>query len=359
MKKLLLKLTLFIIPILIYIGVGIYIDAYNVFHVDHIRLTYVTPNQNFIKTKYILENKDKFNAFVFGSSRAANLPPDGLPKTTDDGTPLNWYNMTYAMGGIEENYMTVKTLTDTGVHMDEILILIDEISMWKGASDSLDNLIFTTYQTYEKNPEAFYYSYIKQKPLLKLLPEIHSIHVSERTGDREYIQREELFYSYGVDRLDTELNITEGKEMPPAEHSLEYNDECQSVHYLAELKNLCDEQGIELIVLTSPILESTYKEGVEHGYLSFLHDAAQVTDFYCFSGLNKYTCDPNFYFDASHFRPYVGYEMERVIFGSEEDRNKAQEAAGDDQAGVIRFGTKVTHENVDEVIICLEEEVKD
>ncbi|MCR5155487.1 MAG: hypothetical protein K6C96_02245, partial [Butyrivibrio sp.] len=79
MKKLLAKLSLFIIPVLIYLGVSVYIDAYNVFHVDDIRLTYMTPDQNFIKTKYVLEHKDRFNAFLLGSSRVGNLPEEGLP----------------------------------------------------------------------------------------------------------------------------------------------------------------------------------------------------------------------------------------------------------------------------------------
>ncbi len=345
MKKLLLKLALFIIPILIYVGAGIYIDPYNVFHVDDIRLTRVVPNENFIKTKYILENKDKFNAFVFGSSRAANLPEVGLPTATDTGTPLNWYNMTYSMGGIEENYMTVKTLTDSGVHIDEIVILIDEISMWKGASDRLDNLIFTTYQAYEDNPAAFYYSYIKQKPLLDLIPEIHSIHVSERTGDVEYALRKDLFYSYGVEPRNTDMGFSQDVEMPAPEPSLVYDEGCMSVHYLQELKNLCDINNIKLVVIASPVLESTYREGVEHGYLEFLKDVSQVTDFYCFSGLNEYTTHPGYYFDASHFKPYVGYEMEKAVFGDDVEEKGTT------------FGISITAENADIVITELKDEL--
>ncbi len=338
MKKVFLKLSLFIIPVMIYVGTALYIDAYNVFHVNDIRFTHVTPNQNFIKTKYILEHKDKFNAFVFGSSRAGNLPSMGLPECADDGTELRWYNMTYAMGGIEENYLTLKTFTDSGVDVDEVIVFIDEIAMWKSADDSLDNLIFTTYQTYEKSPLKFYYAYIKQAPLFKLIPELYAIHVSETMGDEEYIRRKELFYSDGVDTNNTDLTVGEDKPMPSAEHSLEYTEDTDTVQYLEKLKDLCDEKGIKLIVIASPILESTYREGVEHGYLDFLHDAAQVTDFYCFSGLNEYTTQAKYYFDASHFRPYVGYEMEKVLFDLEDNHNDAD------------FGRLVTKDNVDQII---------
>ena len=72
-------------------------DTFNVFHWKNIRFTSAEPNKNFVKTKYIIENPQKFNAFIFGSSRVGRLPPDLLPKDLD-GTPLRWYNMTYSEG---------------------------------------------------------------------------------------------------------------------------------------------------------------------------------------------------------------------------------------------------------------------
>lgn len=256
--------------------------------------------------------------------------------------------MTYSMGGIEENYMTLKSLTNAGVQVKEVLILIDEISMWKGASDSLDNLIFTTYQTYEKNPLAFYYSYLKQKPLLDLIPEIYAGKHSERIGDQDYIHRKEQFYSYGGFDGSIDFPDAEDGDMLDPEPSLLYDEGCQSVHYLQVLKSLCDENNIKLIVITSPVLESTYREGVANGYLDFLKDVSEVTDYYCFSGLNEYTQHTKYYYDASHFMPCVGYEMEKVVFGETQEKELPQAAA---------FGTHVTKENVDEVINMLQDEL--
>ncbi len=320
MKKIAFKLALFVIPVILYVAVGVFVDAYNVFHVNDIRFTYATPNQNFIKTKYVLENKDNFNAFVFGSSRAANLPKDYLPETTSDGRELNWYNMTYAMGCIEENYETVKTFIDGGVRIDELVVLIDEISMYRNKTEGRDNLIFTTYQTYEESPLKFYYSYIKQKPVFKLIPSVFDNILQGKSNNPEHMFKKQLFYSYGVDEKNIEMDIGENTAMFSPEAVFEYSEASRSIAALEKLRDLCELENIELIVVTTPILESTYRDAVSKGYLEFLTDVADVVPYYCFSGLNKYTTNADYYFDASHFRPYVGAEMEKAIFGNYEGK---------------------------------------
>ena len=86
-----IKKTLFFILILalISVSVSIYIDPFNVFHPLDIKDNGVEPNKNFIKMTYILNNPDKFDTFIFGSSRVGNIHANNL-----------WgekaYNMTYS-----------------------------------------------------------------------------------------------------------------------------------------------------------------------------------------------------------------------------------------------------------------------
>ena len=94
-------------------------------------------------------------------------------------------------------------------------------------------------------------------------------------------------------------------------------------------------------------MESTYREGVANGYLSFLNDAAQVTDYYCFSGLNKYTQHTKYYYDASHFMPCVGYEMEKTVFNNYNEQTEDNDI----------FGILVTKDNVNSVLEKLQKEV--
>ncbi|MBP3735598.1 MAG: hypothetical protein J6I56_01115 [Lachnospiraceae bacterium] len=310
LRKLVLKLCLCLVPLLLYAGVSYSIDTFNVFHYDHIRFTKAEPNKNYIKTRYVTEHPERFNAFVFGSSRVANLPREGLPDAAGDGTALSWYNMTYPMGCPIEHLQTLRTFLAAGVGVRMIVMGIDEISMYQ-TLDGAKDPIRRSYQEYEKNPLRFFYSYLVMKPEWELLP---AVMFEQNTVDA--IRNRKLFYDYGVDVRNTDLTVPE--EPVPMASSLgcgEYNPETQAIESIAEIVRLCEENDIELTIFSSPVLQSTYEEAVEKGYLEFLGDVAGITEFHNFSGLNEYTTDYRYYFDASHYRPYVGLQMEKVMFG--------------------------------------------
>ena len=50
------------------------IDRYKIFSSNYNNLRY-EPNQNFIKIKYIMNNKKKYDSFIFGSSRVGKINP--------------------------------------------------------------------------------------------------------------------------------------------------------------------------------------------------------------------------------------------------------------------------------------------
>lgn len=333
MKKLFLKLLLCLIPVLIYVGIVYEIDTYNVFHYDKVRITAAKSNHNYIKTRYILDEPDKFNGFIFGSSRAGNIPAEGLPGEIN-GKAINWYNMQFAMASVKANTETVKTLLKNGVHMDCILLEVDEISMYNTYQANADDYICIPYEEYEKNRFKFIYKYLSVRPEFSLLPAILS---REDSLDKE----RELFYSSGVSSGNLDMSVpSEKREMIKSLGSGWYNKDAEykePIEAVRELKGICEENGIELIVFTSPVLQSTYEEAVEKGYIDFLQDLSEVTEYYNFSGLNEYTTDARYYFDASHFRPFVGLEIEKVIFGNEKTSD------------VSSFGAYITGDNIEKL----------
>ena len=360
MKKLFIKAALCIVPFFIYFGVVYYNDVFGVFHYENIRITDAGQNSNYIKTRYASEHPDKFNAFILGSSRVGNLPPDGLPQVDADGEELRWYNMTYAMGCPKDNLETVRSLLDNGVDVRFVVVGIDEISMYNGYEENSREPMSKQYQEYVKSPLRFYYYYMNVKPEWSLLAQVMN-------QDAEDEENAVLFYEYGVDKRN--LDITEPQESAKMISSLgcghyyEERLESEPVRALADLKELCDERGIELRVFTSPVLQTTYEEAVSKGYLDFLADAATVVDYYNFSGLNKYTTDMKYYFDASHYKPYVGLLIEKAIFaddseagadGSTDGVNDDAVDADDICADVREFGAHITADNVDELVEYLE-----
>ena len=81
MKKFLWKICPFILFILVLeIAIPMAVDPYNVFHWRQIRDNGVEPNSNYIKMEYILHNPDKFDSFLFGSSRTGFVNVDRIPE---------------------------------------------------------------------------------------------------------------------------------------------------------------------------------------------------------------------------------------------------------------------------------------
>ena len=122
MKTFLKKISPFVLFILILeIAIPILADPYNVFHWRRIRDNGVEPNSNYIKMEYILHNPDKFDSFLFGSSRTGFVDVEKIPEG-------RWYNMSYSEGLPLEHLENLKELIDNGIIPKNVMIGVDNIS---------------------------------------------------------------------------------------------------------------------------------------------------------------------------------------------------------------------------------------
>ena len=318
---------------------GFHYDTFNVFHWNNIRFTGAEPNKNFIKTKYILANPQKFNAFVFGSSRVGNLPLGGLPNKIAE-TELRWYNMTYSEGIPAEHVASLKTFINANVDIKMIVAAFDNIVMYASVQDHEKQLLRIPYQVYEKNPLAFYLPYLTTETDDSIISQV--LEYDPAPHEQEFID----FYNYdGCVNDDFSLTENPDYERFKSVHFGQEYTQQDAPNDIAEIANICKEKGIKLILLTNPIYETTYKDAVEHGYFDLLKYVSQECEFYNFSSLNNYTKDSHYYFESSHYRPALGMLVEKVLFGTEEEKAQIRKDAGDEL-----WGINVNAENVDFVI---------
>ncbi len=322
-------------------------DTFNVFHWKDIRFTEAEPNKNFIKTRYILEVPQKYNAFVFGSSRVGYIPPDGLPQSLD-GTGLNWYNMTCSEGIPVEHYMTLETFLNNGVHVEMVMLGFDNIPMYVSLDQHKHQLLRRPYQVYEEKKWGFFRPYLKFDTPESIREQIDSYDPAGHAAESR------CFYDFGTDPLIADFGLTEHPQMERYEAGFTGWPLREAYKDLEQVARLCREHGIRLVLFTSPLYQSIYRNSVADGYLDFLKEVAGVCEFYNFSGLNNFTQDPQYYFEANHYRPALGLLVEKVIFGTDEEREEVRREAGDDL-----FGMKVHAGNVDHVLSRLREQLAD
>ncbi len=346
-KKFLLKVFFLVFIVSIIPLSSIYFDTFNVFHWKKIRITTADPNKNFIKTKYIINNDKKFNAFVFGSSRVGAIPKDALLKNLN-GENLSWYNMTNPHAIPTENYYTIQTFLKNNVDIKMILLAFDDISMFSSINDHYNLLLTIPYKVYEENKFNFYKAYLFHFTDFSIMREVL------KYNEIEYKDKINDFYLYG-DTYGSDFSLNEEPDM---EHfkSFHTSSFTQKEAYkdLEKISTLCKENGIKLILFTNPLYKTTYLDSVKDGYFTFLRSVANVCEFYNFSSLNNFTNDYKYYFEGSHYRPILGLFIEQILFGTEEEKNSVRKKSGDDL-----FGVKVNSENIEDVIIHLQKQINE
>ena len=321
-------------------------DTFNIFHWKNMRFTTAVANKNYIKTKYVLKNPKKYNAFILGSSRIGALPQKALPSELN-GEALHWYNMTYVSGTPRENFLTLKTFLENNVDVKMVMVGFDEIMLFTSYEQHTKELLCFPYQEYEASKIRFFRPYLmaQVEPSIKEEVKVYDAlaHESET----------ELFYSYGG--TDEDFSLTENPDLP--RYEVPYKTENlfpDSYKDLEEMVEFCAKKGITLVLFANPMFQILYRESVYGAdYLNLLRNVAQKCEFYNFSALNRITTDPQYFFEYSHYRPVVGLMMEQLIFGTEEEKARIRREAGDEL-----WGMKVNAENVDLVIQHLQEQLR-
>lgn len=346
-KKFLLKIFFLTLIISIVPLSALYFDTFNIFHWKRIRMTTADPNKNYIKTQYIIHNPQKFNAFVFGSSRVGAVPKDMLPKSLN-GEPLNWYNMTHPHGIPSEHYYSIQTLLNNDVQIKMILLAFDDISMFSSIDDHYNLLLTIPYKVYEESKFNFYKAYLFKVTAPSIMREVL------KYNPNDYKDKVDAFYAYG-DTWGSDFSLTKDPQLETynSHHTSTFSQK-DAYKDIEKISSLCKEKGIKLVLFTNPLYETTYLDSVKDGYFDFLRTVANVCEFYNFSALNKLTRDPSYFFEGSHYRPILGLFVEKILFGTEEDKKEIRKIADDDL-----FGEKVTSQNIDSIILHLEKQLEE
>lgn len=325
-------------------AVSMTIDPYNVFHWKNARDNGVEPNKNYVKTQYVLHNPEKYDTFIFGNSRVGSID---AAKISD-----SCYNMYYSEGLPAENYENLRAFLDGGVQVKKVYLGIDDVTCFVDPSLHNDQLIRRPFRAGEAKL-FFLWDYLDASVALQSLETIRAY-----TGAEPAFQ--ERLYSTGNYYLATQLTEESLAQEEWPNYFAWYGE--GAIRDIEKVIGLCEENGIALVVFVNPEFHVRWEEAAERGYLDFLGQLAQITDFYSFGGYNSVTADPANFHDISHYKQQVGDSMIRVMEqGRGEDDGRADALqAGSQEPDVERkriealreegFGRYVTKENVGEYL---------
>ena len=272
-------------------------------------------NPRIAKIGYLDNNYEKYNGYVIGGSKSSSISPELLNEYYGGES---FYSMLMYGGDFFDYEKTLHYLVEN-YNVEHIVIHMSmhEMSHYKEIKTAMNNDLHAKVLGNASLP--FYMKYLtlnfgygkdKLEGLLKrrydpmesnvFIPETGVYNKSVR--DAEYLGTlEEFMVKY-----------------PEFNQELQQMDSSGAVENLASLsriKEYCDSRDISFRFIVAPTYHKEMERYEADGVEDFLNKAAEITDYWNFSGYNTISDDPRYFYDPMHYRNNVGEMMLARIFG--------------------------------------------
>ncbi len=318
--------------------VNILVDANGIFRKD-VKYRFQPPNLSYVKVNYLLENKTRFDSFLFGSSRVGSIDVTKIPGG-------RYYNL-FCPGGLpEEHLQHIRFLLKSSVPIRNIMIGLDDFSYQVDPRSHLPDLDLEPHPKVSgKNSFTFYAEHVFR--LKRLVPQVKAYIKYNQRLQAHSVNLNDFFDLTGTGTMicsncdsDIERNvkahISSARFLEPAQYRIVLEDRTAvTLQSLKEIVNLAKQNNIHLIVFLNPLHKLTYLNTDLDLFARFKKGLAEFTRYYDFTGLNSITTNNYYYYETSHYRRPVGDMMLKVMLGTPEI------SVPDD------FGFLVTRENID------------
>lgn len=299
-----------IIPIVAVINFAV--DPFSVFQ-THVLKRDFQINERFLKIRYLENHHQKFDSYMFGSSRIATTEPAVIEKYLPGA---HFYNMTCADANLYDYLLHLKYFLKEHYKIKNIYMQIDIGDMFSYGQNGSDYMRKFHPDVTGGSLTRFYVGYLLGYFPQNVIGKIEQ-NIEKRNG-----------YEYHWDRgtwsePEKEKEILEDCSEyvlhEPTFHAKQkrmkrFSTIDKSIQALKEICDLCDKNGIKLYLFTTPHNKNMMDSFDTEDYLTFLTRLAEVRDYYDFSGYNTVTLDDCNHYESSHYRPIVGQMIAARIF---------------------------------------------
>lgn len=261
-----------------------------------------TYMQRELKAEHVLHFGDRYDAFLLGGSKAGTYQPEKLQEM--DG--YRYYNMYETGGSFYEYYLETKFLIE---HANPKKIVV---SVSGGETRfELRNQDDMTYKIPAiMTGESKFLEIIDF--LFKDINESFS-RFKERLGGTKYYELTatgERNLSKYYERVENDWEgFTQSSVLKPFDKHMNTlfttNKPAAfldgSLEYLRQIKEMCDANGVELMVIVAPSFIGEMSEHESSYYRDFLCEMALITDYWDFSGYHDIDLNPYNFYNEGHF----------------------------------------------------------
>lgn len=286
----------------------------------------------YFKVNYVSDHPGKYDCFVIGGSNSGVLTPELIDEYTD----YNTYSMSFLTGNWYSYYTYIKFLIE---NMDAKCIVLHLSSTELGHDEEGINLSDDTKLPAVLGDDLFEKLKEKMDFLLKFFAlekaQKETVLIKENgMADWSFMKKrydadpEGYIQEYVLDDYGNHISEMENVD-------LDYGNVEKALKYAKQIKQLCDNSGVELVVISGPVFISKRVAFECDTYYDYLRRLTDIMDIYDFSDITEINANPYNFHDTLHYNDIMGEKVIDAIFGN---------------AGSEIGGIKLTSENVDEYI---------
>ena len=275
-----------------------------------------TNNPRVAKISYLEQHHDEYDSYILGCSSTSSLQVSDFNELYD----ANFYNLImygadmrdcekiadYLIEHYEVKHLVLNVYLDNGFTYDDET---DRLTRNLHYLTDPDTSALSFYTRYLFCDPRYGLSKLKNLRNNSLLPQSFDV-FNEVTG--EYDKRVRDVEPIGS--MDTYLEAYPVFADYPKTGDFILGQTENCMRSVAAIKERCEAAGVELVVVAAPVYIDYFQNFQAEDVANFYASLAKVTDFWDFS-CSSVSCEPRYFYDATHFRNAVGSMIAARIAG--------------------------------------------
>lgn len=279
-------------------------DQWRVLHKDY-KQSYrgISPNKSFLKEAYLLDNKEKYDTILMGSSRSGYMDARLISNSA--------YNMKFNFALASMHLHNLKILLKNKVKIKNLWLGVNDYVIWKNPQDHESDFQRRTYKDNILDQIDLYSFYLlkslNDRDIRVLNGSLRLSSSEEMTNpDKANMKTARAREKYALEHPDKWIKkMTDIKPTLLGYDDTKYRID-QVIEELSEIVQLCKKNNIKLTVFFYPSYYKTYLRFNQYKIEEFKRKLVSLTDFYDFYELNDVSSDVSRWQDSSHFHASIG-----------------------------------------------------
>lgn len=329
MNKFLIRILALVIPFAVILALYVVIDPHKAFrHYDQYYLPsdFTEINRGYASTCMYDNNYKKYHydSFIFGNSRSLIYNVDEWKKYIPSESSC--FHFDCSGGCVEDLYRKVKYINEHGEHISNALFVVDSRLLSRTFFHGMPYLIAPQLVDYDNYVEfqcehikafmhpyflasysVYYFLHDYKEFMAGYVLKYHKS-VNPVTNEIKYSDQDSLI-QIGEYYTPEFVKIFNNVQYPDSISPISLNDERKEL--LSSMNDILKMHNTNFKIIISPSFDQIH---INPNDLEFLKVTFGNENVFDFSGPNKWNADYHNYYETTHYRPNVAYDIMQIIY---------------------------------------------